>query len=617
MASLLFRQPPQLSGDLVFGEVENLPDAEAQLYAVFPFTFSAGLGTYDDATLTGVFPGLSFLALATYDPNVDRPEVGASVARHQDATPAYAGAAVWHQDAREAEAGAASGWARARIIDAQVKTVEGDAIRSGAPAHRVHYTAAQRGGQRWRAGFAGSLRDRRQALTFAYVDAEPAGSRFATAWQERYRDRRPLIGGRWAQATGLGALRRQGYTTGKPVRVARHPHHKEAMRPPPGVVTIVVPPIDPRCYLPDANLRFVLGPAAPALLFVCAASDYREPLFIPVRRAYIVINDVELRRVVDNILVPNDGFSLAIDADSWAWGFSATLPGSALDAVDPDDGPVLLAASVNGHTFNVLAETVTSERSFGQHQIKVSGRSRTALLAAPWAPKLTRRNLIERSAEQLMGDVLEFNGVTLPDWSVDWRLDDWLVPAGAWHHQGTYMDGLLAIVGAAGGYLQPHPTDHQVIAMPRYPVAPWGWAGAVLDFELPSAVTLQEGIQWVDKPAYNRVYVSGEAYGVLGRVTRDGTAGELAAPMVTDPLITAAAAARQRGMAILGDTGAQAWVRLRTPIMDPVGVVQPGALVRYVDGGLERIGLVRSTQIAAGFPTAWQTLELETHRGGA
>jgi hypothetical protein len=130
---------------------------------------------------------------------------------------------------------------------------------------------------------------------------------------------------------------------------------------------------------------------------------------------------------------------------------------------------------------------------------------------------------------------------------------------------------------------------------------------------LPAAVTAREAIEWIEKPAYNRVYVSGVSQGVLGRVTRTGSAGDVIAQLVTDPLITASDAARQRGIAVLGDTGRQAMVTLRLPVLPETGVITPGKFVRYTEGLDERVGIVRSVNVDAGFPEVFQTLRLETH----
>ena len=148
---------------------------------------------------------------------------------------------------------------------------------------------------------------------------------------------------------------------------------------------------------------------------------------------------------------------------------------------------------------------------------------------------------------------------------------------------------------------------------PRYPAVPWAWDTVTPDFVLPVDAVARESVRWVEKPGYNRVFVSGEAVGVLGQVTRTGTAGDILAPMVVDPLITEAAAARQRGIAVLSDTGRQIAVSLRLPVLAETGIIEPGSFVAYQDGHIDRLGLVRSTRIEASWPQVWQTLGVETH----
>ena len=235
------------------------------------------------------------------------------------------------------------------------------------------------------------------------------------------------------------------------------------------------------------------------------------------------------------------------------------------------------------------------------------------MLDSPYAPVLNHGNTLARTAQQLMADVLTLNGVGI-GWDVDWGLDDWLVPGNVWTHQGAYMGALLDIAEAAGGYIQPHDTAQTLRVLPRYPAAPWDWASLLTpDFELPSAVVSVEGIDWQRRAVYDRVFVSGISAGVLGQVTRAGTAGGSVAPMVTHALITHADAARQRGIAELGNTGTQAHISLRLPVLAETGVIKPGALVRYVDGGTTHLGLVRSTQVDWQRPTLRQVLTVETH----
>jgi hypothetical protein len=334
---------------------------------------------------------------------------------------------------------------------------------------------------------------------------------------------------------------------------------------------------------------------------------------VPVRSVYVITNNVTLVTSTGVVLVPLK-MSMSIDAESWTWNFGASLPATALAAIEPDvDGnPVELVASVNGVEYRFLVESISRERVFGNSAITIRGRGKTALLDSPYAPVLNYGNTSSRTAAQLMDDVLMLNAVSI-GWTVDFGLDDWLVPGNIWTASGSYISALAQIATAGGGYLQPHPTADQIIVRPRYPVAPWNWGTVVADISLPSAVTQREAIEWVEKPRYNRVFISGTVGGILGQVTRTGSAGDIVAPMVTDALTTAAAAARQRGVAILGDTGRIANVSLRLPVLAETGVIQPGKFVEYVDGSTTRRGLVRSTSVEISLPEVWQTIGVETH----
>lgn len=328
----------------------------------------------------------------------------------------------------------------------------------------------------------------------------------------------------------------------------------------------------------------------------------------------MVANTLLLRRAADNAEVPTTSVSLSLDVDSWAWAFSATVPGvSVAQLVPQEGGPVELIAEVNGMSFRVLVEAVSRQRSFGRAEVSIRGRSRNAVLAAPYAAPRTHTNTEALTAQQLALEALTLSGVPL-GWGLTWNLLDWLVPAGAWVCHGTPMDALRTIVEAAGAYVNPHPSAQTLVARHRYPEMPRDWAGVVPDIELPSAVVSLEGIEWRDRPAFNRVFVSGGPVGgKLGQVTLAGSAGELAAPMVVDPLLTDDLALRQRGRSILGDTGRQAHLRLRLPALPEVGLIEPGKFVRYVDGVSVRQGLVRSVEIAASHAQAWQTIGVETH----
>lgn len=328
----------------------------------------------------------------------------------------------------------------------------------------------------------------------------------------------------------------------------------------------------------------------------------------------MVVNNASLHRVDGNILLPTFSMTVGLDVDSWTWSFSAALPGRALADLEPagNGSPVEVEAVINGTAFRALVESIERTREFGTNDLRITGRGKTALLDAPYAPTLSFTNSQVRTAQQLMGDVLTFNGVQL-GWEVQWGLVDWSIPAGVFNHQGSYIGALNKIAASAGGYVQPHASSQIIRVLPRYPTVPWEWDTVTPDFQLPTDVTSRESLRWIEKPAYNRVFVSGQEVGVLGQVTRTGTAGEILAPMVVDALVTNATAARQRGIAVLADTGRQIEVSLRLPVLAEIGIIVPGAFVDYQDGSVSRRGLVRSTQVEAGLPEVWQTLGVQTY----
>ncbi|EFX61827.1 hypothetical protein DAPPUDRAFT_271710, partial [Daphnia pulex] len=426
----------------------------------------------------------------------------------------------------------------------------------------------------------------------SHTPAELTGS----AWQEATRGLGALTTAAWQELTRLAADELGAWGEGQRRSVGRASSWAQGRRtdlsgvypwnlgrlPDPGTSPRPPEPPDPPvhiCYTPPPGGAVVVEFRDPAtvgdtrLEFICG--DRPRSIVVPIRSTYTVQNNVTLKRVSDGVEIICLGSSLALDVDSWTWGFSAALPASERSKIGRDED---LELRINGVPYRVRAETVASDRTFGQASLRITGRGRAAVLAAPAAPVQSFANTAERTAQQILADVLTINGVPL-GWTVDWRLTDWTLPAGAWSYQGSYIEAALDVVTAAGGYLQPHPTDQTLIARHRYPAPPWEWAGLTPDFVLPSAVVQQEGIEWLSRPDYDRVFVSGTSQGVLGNIKRAGTAGANVAPMVTHAAMTAEPAVRQRGRAVLSDTGQQAHVTLRLPVLSETGVILPGALV--------------------------------------
>lgn len=647
LVDLLFDQPAATDAHLVFGAnyiaprddvivratlplpviaIKFIPPARAELLAELPGLTVRSLVLRPSVPLNvgagsgASLPGVVFSGEVRYYSRAQRPTVGQTAHPWQLARKTEDGATQGQQDAAATPAGWDTFWRRTLGVPQGIEH-RLPPVLAAAPEQRGarHQDATRLQDSTWFA--------HQDATRFAATRQglfQNAGQlRDATRFRHQDGDRTKRAGrvSFWQIARLLTQSQGSDFQSASPLFKGWRGRYQDAVPPPPGISTWVIPepPAPQPCYTPNAHLLFAaLVPAGSHLLFVCEnhinpPPPDGEPVVVPVRRVYFVINNVTLYRVSDGAPVPVFNLSLSLDASSWAWGFDAVLPAKAEALVAGSaSGPVELVASVNGTPFRVLAESISRERIFGDASIRISGRGRNAVLAAPYAPVMTFSNTEGRTARQLMDDVLTVNGIPL-GWTVDWGLTDWNVPAGAFAQQGSWIDALTAIAGAAGGYLIPHPSAQSIRVRHRYPVAPWEWSTVTPDFVLPVDAVARESIRWLERPAYNRVFVSGQDVGVLGQVTRAGTAGDVLAPMVVDALITEAAAARQRGIAVLADTGHQLEVSLRLPVLAETGIIEPGAFVEYQDGSVTRLGIVRATQVEAGMPEVWQTLGVQAY----
>lgn len=625
---LLFELLPRSGSpvELVFGEEAPPPavaDTRVSGTAVFTRPTVGGrtrLGVRASASAAFRRPVLQ--ATTRYDSDTDRPLVGEATTSLQRADRLPGGLASKLGDSVPTVSQTATLFDRAIPVDREAADLFADSLRlrqgasntllDGTPQPAGHFSTFL-DTLRSRIGAANGFQDAAGKAASAAAPFYDADHTVRQAMASGIRDASPLQG-------ALRSLEGRGGRLWARIDTARL---QEAMPVPPGRSWYPPEPEEPpgsTCYTPNPDLlfEFPVQEGDAGLLFQCDFSEPPPPtdpetVIVPVRRVYIVINETTIRRVSDNAVIPCLSASLSLDAESWTWGLSASLPAQALGQVLPTDGEnTAIKVMVNGTEFRFVVESVEREWTFGQRAVKISGRGMNAYLDAPYAPQMSFSNPSARTANQLMEDVLTVNGIPL-GWDIAWQLEDWNVPANVFTHQGTYISALAAIASAAGGFILPHPSAQSMTIKHRYPVKPWELNATAPDFVLPAAVTTSEVLRWVDKPKYNRVFVSGQQQGIERRVTRAGTAGELLAPGVVDPLITDDPAARQRGLAILGDTGRQVSVGLRLPVLPETGILRPGHIVRYEEGSTLRTGIVRSVNVEVQHPTVFQSLEVETH----
>lgn len=598
---LIFIRPHDGTGRLVFGD-----DVEA----VIP---PAQLGV--DADFADDMPADVKLL---WDANVSREEMVQCRVHWQDATPERHTVGDRWQEGERVTVGAGTRWhdaAPAQHLAAE-RWQEGQRLISSTSARwqdatELRHAAAEHWQEETRL---------RHTAAARWQDATELRHLVREHWQEQLRLRH-VAGTQWQDASELRRILRQHSGPAIELRIGVSTRWQDASRPPPGQ-SIVIQPEPPKpdpCYDPAALGTLIFSePWAPGdgkLVFVCTrTSAPGAAIVVPVRRCYVVHNNVTLYRVPSGAEFPATSFTLDIDADSWTFSWSASLHHSArAHLTRPAPGErVDVQAVVNGVGLRLVVETIGRDRSFPEDRIAVSGRGRAAFLGDQVQ---TFGNAEARTAQQLMQEVLTINGVSM-GWTVDWQITDWSVPGGIWLFRGSHIDALKDIASAAGAYIQPHLTDQVLRVLPRYPLAPWDWASDLTpDIELPVAATSVEGIEEVIRPDFNQVHVGGTiAPAVFGPVKRAGTPGDKEAEQVLHPLITAAPAFVQRGRAILSDTGTQEHVTVQTLVLPETGIIMPGTVVSYVSDDKTRLGIVRKTGLQMQeWPVLRQSLGLETH----
>lgn len=323
-------------------------------------------------------------------------------------------------------------------------------------------------------------------------------------------------------------------------------------------------------------------------------------------------HQIEIIRLSDGTPIPTKSISISLDAEAFAWVWSADLLGvAALPLVLPSEQgePVTLQATINGSTWHLVVEDWQEDRSFGGRNIKVSGRGLTAWLGQPYLPGATGTLTDAATLNQAMEALLPLDG----GWTLDWAdgTPDWLIPAGAWNWSDQAPIQIIhAVAQAVGLVLIPAQTGKTITVQPRYKVLPWHFADATPDLFVPdSAITSLSRRQTTPSQA-NAVYVhGGDVGGVIARVWRTQTAGDLLAKTESAEQLTHADGARLLGERLLARQERQPAVSSFTmPLGAPFFLARMGELVSLEIGAEEVRGIINSVSVTADEKTVRQTI---------
>lgn len=609
------------SGRIVFGEQGSvvIPDAvlsvDADLPGLGELTLRAGVMLGMDADLPGLDGHIDLL----WDANVSRGTRVTLETQWQEAQPVASGVSAWWEQAQPLRSATITRWEQAEHLAAAVgvRWQETERLRSAARSHWQQADALRAVLQSdWQEA------QRLRAAAAAHWQ-EGAGLRAAVRghWQETERLRASLLAAWQGQAVPMRAVVGAGYGDAVPARLAVVSHWQEAMRPLAGVSPDggTKPPVKEPCYDPATVGRLVFSALADGggrLVFVCERGgkpDPESPQFvIPLLRVYMTVHTIDAVLLPGLERLPLKGITVSSDDDGFGWSLTASGPADPLnDMLAPVDGvPKQIKVSIDGIDFVFAVEQPERSRRFLEHAVQVRGSSVTSLLGSPYVPASTWSTPTALMAQQIISQALQFTGVDL-----DWRIDDWLVPAAAWSHQGTPLSVAQRVAEAAGAVLRSHRTLPQLQVAPRFPYVPWEWSSATPNVRMPGQIITNDGLQTTAGVEYNAVYVSGSVQGaIVGHVVRTGTAGDVLAPEVPERLVTDVASARQRGISVLAAAALKRRHSMTVPLLtggtNP-GLILPGYLIEVQEPGEVWRGLVRGLTVTTGVPTVRQQLVVE------
>lgn len=609
---------------------------DVELVAHLPLpTFTAQVRRVVAVDFVAVLPLPSFVCEARYVSNTARPTVGQLDTGWQETESLPAGSTTGQQDAVALPHGWENpwrlgvdvrAWVQHKLPDLFINAYQGWAtgFQQGTTYNEQRHSVFQQGDKTLRPN-----------LTTDFQQGTKAQSQTLYRHQDGDKTQRAWVHSKVQNATPLHkAGVHDRFQKGTPFTAKWESLYEEAMRPLPGISYPPPPPPPPgpdwTCYEPSTALLFdVLSEfSTPNLLFLCDGDVAPPPPQPPLlgQKVYFIVNSLSLKRVDDNTPIIPLSASVGIDRSSWCWSFSATLPYSEREKIDPDiGGPVEVELEINSNVWRFLVEDYNIGEEFGKTTISVRGRSLTAYLGEVYAPTRSYVQGAGITARALAEDALTYAGVPT-GYTIDWNLGGllgWELPAGAVSYSNlTPVQIVQLIATGGGGYVNSHPSAKQLLVRADYPVPFWGWAGATVNKTIPKSLVTSRSLQWLEKPAYNGVYVSGQNVGVNDLIRRNGTAGDYLAPMVVDQMIGDSVASALRGTSILSAGGKQASVGLSVPLHASLGVLTPGMLIEVVNGGFGTEpawrGLIRGVSISAAWNRSLkinQSVEVERHYG--
>lgn len=334
----------------------------------------------------------------------------------------------------------------------------------------------------------------------------------------------------------------------------------------------------------------------PDLNFICLCHDIDShnvilnfgadeclPNLAPVDWWYIV-NEIKVTRLDNGQEVQIYSGDYSTDRSSWSWSYNLSIPFYEKSKTEPINGqPVILKIMINGNEHRMLLENISRSRQFGKDVYKLSGRSPTALLDAPYSPTRSFTQENERSSVQLVQAELDrVNSDVVLNWDLIDALG-WILPPESLSYSNlTPIAAIKLIVEAAGGFIYSEPASNTLTIKPRYKKTWWD-SIAVEEYDrvIPESIVTDQSTDYLHYPDYNGVFLTNDRTGDTGQVKRIGTAGDVLQESINSPLLTSTTVMHSKGREVLAKAGLVENHSLLMPITQEIGLCLPGELVAF------------------------------------
>lgn len=204
-------------------------------------------------------------------------------------------------------------------------------------------------------------------------------------------------------------------------------------------------------------------------------------------------------------MIQFDTLSLSTDEDSFCWTLSASTRDMATwDMIRARSGTTQeTEITLNGHVFHVIFDGVERSMTLDDCRYKITGRSKTALLSAPYAEPLTRKWTGQRATD-IAGALCTAAGITL-----DWQTIDYTPRGGVFAvDKKRPVEIIRELIDPIDAVMATSLDGSTLKVRPRYPVDP-----VTADMVLDTAVSMQETWEW--REGYNAVEIMDSSSSVM------------------------------------------------------------------------------------------------------